>query len=195
MFIFFIFFLYFLYFFYFIFCVDQAELVLDTLLSHISFVFYFYWSFVIFISFFYYLSLLFIFSVLLLTYISINNYLSICSLITLKVYLVNIAIFSIITPDLITFLPSFFIATITLSYTLVKSPQTIWCIGETTGEFRFRWNNYKFNDRKYIRNEDCFQQHLFSHFHSGEHTGFLKNVKIMLFDKNDGQNPNKRENY
>ena len=125
MFNFFMFFLYFLYFFYFVFCVDQAELVLDTLLSHISFVFYFYWSFVIFISFFYYLSLLFIFSVLLLMYISINNYLSICSLITLKVYLVNIAIFSIITPDLIMFLPSFFIATITLSYALVKSPQTI----------------------------------------------------------------------
>ena len=34
-------------------------------------------------------------------------------------------------------------------------------IGESTGEFRFRWNNYKYNDRKYTRNEDCFQEHLF----------------------------------
>ena len=29
-------------------------------------------------------------------------------------------------------------------------------VGETTGEFTFRWNNYKCNDRKYTRNEDCF---------------------------------------
>ena len=29
-------------------------------------------------------------------------------------------------------------------------------VGETTGEFRFRWNNYKCNDRKYTRSEDCF---------------------------------------
>ena len=27
-------------------------------------------------------------------------------------------------------------------------------IGETTGEFRFRWNKYRCNDRKYTRNED-----------------------------------------
>ena len=30
-------------------------------------------------------------------------------------------------------------------------------VGESTAEFRFRWNNYKRNDRKYTRNEDCFQ--------------------------------------
>ena len=33
-----------------------------------------------------------------------------------------------------------------------------WCgkqyVGETNGGFRFRWNNYKCNDRKYTRNED-----------------------------------------
>ena len=68
-------------------------------------------------------------------------------------------------------------------------------VGETTWEFRFRWNNYKCNDRKYTRNEDCFQEHLFRHFHSGEHTGFLENVKITLIDKTDGQNPKKREDY
>ena len=67
--------------------------------------------------------------------------------------------------------------------------------GETNEEFRFRWNNYKCNDRKYTRNEDCFQEHLFRHFHSGEHTGFLENVKITLIDKTDGQNPKKREDY
>ena len=68
-------------------------------------------------------------------------------------------------------------------------------VGETTGEFSFRWNNYKCNDRKYARDEDCFQEDLFRHFQSGEHTGFLENVKIMLIDKTDGQNPKKRECY
>ena len=66
-------------------------------------------------------------------------------------------------------------------------------VGKTTGEFRFRWTNYKCNDRKYTRNEDCFQEHLFRHFHSGEHPGFLKNVKVTLIDKTNGQNPNRRE--
>ena len=56
-------------------------------------------------------------------------------------------------------------------------------VGETTGKFRFRRNNYKCNDRKYVRNEDCLQKHLFRHFHSGEHTGFLENVKITLIHK------------
>ena len=68
-------------------------------------------------------------------------------------------------------------------------------VGETTGEFRFRWNNYKCNDRKYTRDEDCFQEHLFRHFHSGEYTGFLENVKITLIDKTDGQNPKKSGDY
>ena len=68
-------------------------------------------------------------------------------------------------------------------------------VGETTGEFRFRWNSYRCNDRKYTKNEDYFQEHLFRYFHSGEHTGFLENVKITLIDKTDGQNPQKREDY
>ena len=68
-------------------------------------------------------------------------------------------------------------------------------VGESTGEVRNRWNNYKCNDRKYVWNEDCFQKHLFGHFHSGEHTGFLENVKITLFDKTNGQNSKKREDY
>ena len=68
-------------------------------------------------------------------------------------------------------------------------------VGETTGELRFWWNNHKCNDRKYARNEDCFQEHLFRHFHGGEHTGFLENVKITSIDKTDGQNPKKRTDY
>ena len=68
-------------------------------------------------------------------------------------------------------------------------------VGETTGEFRFRWNNYKCNDRKYAGNKDCFQEHSFRHFHSGGHAGFLENVKITLIDKTDGQNPKKSKDY
>ena len=61
--------------------------------------------------------------------------------------------------------------------------------------FRVRWKSYKCNDRKYTRNEDCLQEHLFKHFHSGKHAGFLENVEIMLIHKNDSQNPKKKEEY
>ena len=68
-------------------------------------------------------------------------------------------------------------------------------VGETTDEFRFRWNNYKSNDRKYVGNLPCMQEHLFKHFNSDGHSGFLENVTITLIDKTDGKNPKKRENY
>ena len=38
-----------------------------------------------------------------------------------------------------------------------------------------------------IRNDDCFQEHFFRQFHSGEH--------IKLTDKTNGQNPKKVEDY
>ena len=56
-------------------------------------------------------------------------------------------------------------------------------VGETTGEFRFSWNNFTCNDTKYTKNEDCFQEILY------RHTVFLENVKARLIDKTDGQNP------
>ena len=68
-------------------------------------------------------------------------------------------------------------------------------VGETTDEFRLRWNNYKSNDRKNARNEACTQEHLFEHFKSEGHSGFLANVSITLIDKTDGKDPNRRENY
>ena len=37
-------------------------------------------------------------------------------------------------------------------------------VGETTDEFRLRWDNYKSNDSKNARNEACMQKHLFEHF-------------------------------
>ena len=59
-------------------------------------------------------------------------------------------------------------------------------VGETTDEFRLRWNNYKSNDRKFVQNQACMQEHLFKHFNSNGHDGFLKNVSIILKDKTDG---------
>ena len=61
-------------------------------------------------------------------------------------------------------------------------------VGETTDSFRYRWNNYKDNDRKHSRNESCMQEHLFEHFNSMGHNGFLNNISIALID-------NKREDY
>ena len=68
-------------------------------------------------------------------------------------------------------------------------------VGETTDSFRYRQNNYKDNDRKHSRKESCIQEHLFKHFNSHGHNGFLNNVSISLIDKTDGKNPEKRKNY
>ena len=66
---------------------------------------------------------------------------------------------------------------------------------EITGSFRCRWNNYKDNDRKHSRKERCLQEHLFKHFNSMGHNGFLSNVSITLIDKTNGKNPKKIEDY
>ena len=39
------------------------------------------------------------------------------------------------------------------------------------------------------------QQHLYEHFYSESHNGFLGNVSISLIDKTDGFQPKKRESY
>ena len=67
--------------------------------------------------------------------------------------------------------------------------------GETTDQFRLRWNNYKSNDRKFKRGEPSMQEHLFEHFYSDGHNGFLEDVAITLIDKTDGRDPKNRENY
>ena len=67
--------------------------------------------------------------------------------------------------------------------------------GETTDHFRYRWNNYKANDRKFQRGEPCMQEHLFEHFYSEGHNGFLDDVSVTLIDKTDGKDPKKREYY
>ena len=39
------------------------------------------------------------------------------------------------------------------------------------------------------------QEHIFEHFNSEGHTGFLENVSVTFIDKTDLQNSEKRENY
>ena len=48
-------------------------------------------------------------------------------------------------------------------------------------------------NRKHSRKESCMQEHLFKHFNSMGHNGFLNNVSITLIDKTDGKNPKKRD--
>ena len=50
-------------------------------------------------------------------------------------------------------------------------------------------------DRKYVKGELCLQEHLFEHFNSEGHNGFLHNVLVALINKTDGKNPTKREHY
>ena len=62
-------------------------------------------------------------------------------------------------------------------------------MGSATDYFRYRWNNYKCNDRKYLRVEACLQEHLFEHFNSKGHNGFLYNISVTVIHKTDGKNP------
>ena len=39
------------------------------------------------------------------------------------------------------------------------------------------------------------QEHLFEHFYSDGHNGFLEDVAITLIDKTDDRYPKNRENY
>ena len=62
-------------------------------------------------------------------------------------------------------------------------------------EFRYRWNNYKINGRKYQEYGTWMQQHLFEHFSEEGHHGFLEDVSIRLIDKTNPSNPLQRKNY
>ena len=67
--------------------------------------------------------------------------------------------------------------------------------GQTTDNFRGRWNNHKYKKKSFTRREKCIQEHLYKYFGREEHTEFLDYVSIALIDKTDGSNPTKRENY
>ena len=65
----------------------------------------------------------------------------------------------------------------------------------TVNNFRLGWNNYKDNNRKYLRTETFMQQHLFEHFSSEGHNSFVDHVSTIATDKTDSKIPNKREHY
>ena len=67
--------------------------------------------------------------------------------------------------------------------------------GQTTDNFRKRWNNYKSKSRSFDRGEKPMQEKLYRHFLSEGHAGFLHNISVTLIDKTDGSNPTERENY
>ena len=58
-------------------------------------------------------------------------------------------------------------------------------VGKTVDEFRIRLNNYKMNDRNFLKGQTCMQQHLFEHFASEGHCSFLEDVTIIFIDKTD----------
>ena len=68
-------------------------------------------------------------------------------------------------------------------------------VGQTVDEFRFRWNNYKSNCRKYQCGETRMQQHLYEHFCSSNHNCFISDVLVKFIGKTDPFDPLKRENY
>ena len=67
--------------------------------------------------------------------------------------------------------------------------------GEIVDNFKLRWNNYKSNDWKFQRKKNCMQEHLFRHFHSEGHEGYVKDVSITLIDKTNAFDLKKRKKY
>ena len=57
--------------------------------------------------------------------------------------------------------------------------------GETTDQFRLTLDHYKSNEWKFKRGKQCMQEHLYEHFYSDVHYGFL--VAITLIDKTDNK--------
>ena len=68
-------------------------------------------------------------------------------------------------------------------------------VDSTTDPFRYRWNNYKDNNRKAERGVEHMQADLLKHVASHGHSGFLEDCTITLIDKTDGADPTRREEY
>ena len=69
------------------------------------------------------------------------------------------------------------------------------CNGQTTENFRGRWNNYKSKSKIFERGEKCMQEHLHKHFQNEGQTEFRDDISITLINKTDRSNPTKTENY
>ena len=66
---------------------------------------------------------------------------------------------------------------------------------ETNDEFRYRWNNYKDNNRKNLRGEDHKQAGFFAHFQTADHSGFINDTEIRFIDKTDPSDPTRLEDF
>ena len=62
-------------------------------------------------------------------------------------------------------------------------------------EFRIKWNNYKVNDRNFLKGHTYMHQHLYEHFAGEGHCSFLEDGTITFIDKTDPKNPNRRKHY
>ena len=51
---------------------------------------------------------------------------------------------------------------------------------QTNDEFRYRWNNYKDNNRKSVRDEEHKQAGFFAHFQTAGHSGFINDTDKIL---------------
>ena len=65
--------------------------------------------------------------------------------------------------------------------------------GQSTENFRGRWNNFKSKSKSFKRGEKCIQELLYKLFESEAHAEFLDDVSIALIYKTDGSNPTERE--
>ena len=82
-----------------------------------------------------------------------------------------------------------------LVYLLTCNKCKMQYVGQTIDQFRSRWNNYKSDSRKHVQGATCMQQHLFNHFCTSGHCGFLEDVSLTFIDKTDPSDPLKREDY
>ena len=80
-----------------------------------------------------------------------------------------------------------------LLYLLTCNKCKMQYVGQTIYHFRSRWNNYKSDSRKHGVEATCVQQHLFNHFCTSGHCGFLEDVSLTFADKIDRSDPLKRE--
>ena len=62
--------------------------------------------------------------------------------------------------------------------------------GQTVDEFRYRWNNYKDNNRKSLKGNECKQAGFFAHFQSLDH-----HTEITFIDKTDLSNPTRCKEF
>ena len=67
-----------------------------------------------------------------------------------------------------------------LVYLLAYNKCKMQYVGQTTDQFRSRWNNYKSDSRKHSHGATCMQQHLFNHFCTSGHCGFLEDVSLTF---------------